>query len=121
MNLTQHIIEDVIKPKLIIVKNKESWSYWGKLAEEKGWIWMGYKFEFVQNMTCGELFKITGLLESSERIAPEFTETNLVNRFVLFTEHIRETTPQEKRPTATIIKTIYDYIVVKENLEKLKI
>jgi hypothetical protein len=114
MNLTQHIIENVIKPKFIIVKNKESWAYWGKLAEEKGWIWMGYKFEFVQNMACGELFKIAGLLDTTERIAPEFTETNLLNTFVLFTEHIRETTPQERRPAARAIKTIYDFLMLRK-------
>lgn len=38
LNLTQHIIEEVIQPRLIIVKNKESWAYFGKLFEEKGWV-----------------------------------------------------------------------------------
>lgn len=100
LNLTQHIIEDIIQPNLIVVKNKESWAYFGKLFEEKGWGWMGYKFEFVQNMNCGELFRITGLLDSSERIAPEIRETNLKGSFVLFSKHINQYTPVEERPIA---------------------
>ena len=100
LNLTQHIIEDIIKPKLIVVKNKESWAYFGKLFEEKGWVWIGYQFEFIQNMECGELFRITGLLDSNERIAPEIKETNLKGTFVLFTQHINQYTAVEKRPKA---------------------
>lgn len=61
---------------------------------------MGYKFEFIQNMNCGELFRITGLLNSNERIAPEITETNLKGSFVLFSQHINQYTPIEKRPFA---------------------
>lgn len=100
LNLTQHIIEDIIQPKVIVVKNKESWAYWGKLFEQFGWVWMGYKFEFIQNIECGELFKITGLIDSEERIAPEITETNLIGSIVLFSQHINQYTPKEKRPTA---------------------
>lgn len=81
-------------------KNKESWAYFGKLFEEKGWVWMGYQFEFIQNMECGELFRITGLLDSNERIAPEIKETNLKGTFVLFTQHINQYTAVEKRPKA---------------------
>lgn len=108
MNLTQHVIEDIIKPKLIIVKNRESSAYWGKLASE-GIIWMGYEFEFVKNLNCGELFRITGLLESSERIAPEIKNTNLEGTFVLFTDHINQYTTNDKRPTPLMIKTILDF------------
>ena len=74
LNLTQHIIEDIIKPKLIVVKNKESWAYFGKLFVE--------------------------LLDSNERIAPEIKETNLKGTFVLFTQHINQYTAVEKRPKA---------------------
>ena len=31
LNLTMHIIENIVMPKLIVVKNKESWAYFGKL------------------------------------------------------------------------------------------
>lgn len=119
VNLTQHIIEDIIKPKVIIVANKESSAYWGKLTEE-GIIWMGYKLEFVQNMVCGELYRITGLLESNERIGPEFSETNLKHSFILFSQHINQYTASEKRPTANSIKVLLDYRNAEENLEQLK-
>lgn len=98
--LTQHIIENIIQPKVIVVKNKESWAYWGKLYEQFGWVWMGYKFEFIQNMECGELFRITGLIDSNERISQDITETNLKGTFVLFSQHINQYTAKEKRPTA---------------------
>ena len=106
LNLTQHIIEEIIQPNLIVVKNKESWAYFGKLFEEKGWVWMGYQFEFIQNMNCGELYRIKGLLDSNERIAPEIKTTNLKGTFVLFSQHINQFTPVEKRPTAKELLSI---------------
>jgi hypothetical protein len=120
LNLTQHIIEDIVKPKLIVVKNKESWAYWGKLIEE-GLIWMGYQFEFVQKMVCGELWKITGLLNSNERIAPEFTKTNLQGSYVLFTQHINQYTKVEERPTPIVLKTILDWYDAEKNARNLAI
>ena len=119
INLTQHTIEDIIKPKVIIVKNKESAAYWGKLATE-GIIWMGYQLEFIQNMVCGELYRITGLIDSPERIAPEFANTSLENSLVLFTQHINQYTANEKRPTAEIIKTLLDYQYAAEKIRELK-
>jgi hypothetical protein len=119
INLTQHIIEDVIKPKVIIVKNKESAAYWGKL-ENDGIIWMGYKFEYMKTLVCGELFKITGLIESSERIAPEIKISNIENTLVLFTQHINQYTAKEKRPTPEILKTLLDFYNVANELDKLK-
>jgi len=120
INLTQHTIEDIIRPKVIVVKNKESAAYWGKLSNE-GIIWMGYQLEHIQNMVCGELYKITGLIDSIERIAPEFTNTNIENSLVLFTQHINKYTANEKRPTALTIKTLLDYYSASENLKNLKI
>ncbi|MDL2224447.1 hypothetical protein LJB92_03950, partial [Bacteroidales bacterium OttesenSCG-928-M06] len=120
VNLTQHIIEDVIKPKVIIVANKESSAYWGKLAEE-GIIWMGYELEFVQNMVCGELYKIVGFLESEERIGPEFTTTNLMSSFILFSQHINQFTTSEKRPTVELLKSLLDYRNAEEKLKQYKI
>ena len=109
LNLSQHIIEDIIQPSLIVVKNKESWAYFGKLFEEKGWVWMGYQFEFIQNMECGELFRITGFLDSDEKIAPEIKETNLKGTFLLFTNHINQYTPTEKRPRAKQLFNINEW------------
>ncbi len=107
LNLTQHIIEDIIKPKLILVKNKESWAYWGKLKEE-GLIWMGYDFEKIRDYTCGELFKINGLIDSKDRVACEITNENtcLKGTYVLFSKHINQYTKREERPTAAILNEL---------------
>ena len=109
LNLTMHIIEEIVKPKLLIIKNKESWAYFGKLFEEKGWVWMGYKFEHIQNMECGELYRIIGLIDSKERIAPEFQQTNLIGSFVLFTKHINQYTAVNERPTPMILNAILNW------------
>lgn len=108
LNLTQHIIEDVIQPKVIIVANKESSAYWGKLANE-GIIWMGYDLHLVKHMQTGDLYKVTGLLNSSKRIAPEIKETNIKNSLILFSRHINQFTPSEQRPTAQTVKTLLDF------------
>ncbi len=117
LNLTQHAIEDVIKPKVIIVKNKESAAYWGKLAS-KGLIWMGYQLDFIDNLLCGELFKISGLLNSPERIAPEITDTNLKDSLVLFSQYRNQYT-SKKEPTATVINGLLEnYFQSKNELSK---
>ena len=105
LNLTQHIIEDIIKPKIIIVKNKESAAYWGKYAE-KGIIWMGYELEFLEITQFGELYKIVGLLDSTKRIAPKTKQTNIENSLILFTVHINQYTKKEKRPTPKFINDL---------------
>src|SRR5690606_15114769 len=105
INLTQHIVEEIIKPRVIIVKNKESSAYWGKLVD-KGIIWMGYDLEFIENTITGELFRIKGLINSQERIAPEIKSSNIENTLVLFTQHINQYTKREKRPTAKFIKEL---------------
>jgi hypothetical protein len=114
LNLTQHIIEDVIKPKLILVMNKETHAYWGKL-KDKGFVWMGYNFEKVRDYDCGELCKITELQESNERIAPEITNenTSLKGTYVLFSKHINQFTKREERPTAVIVNDILNEITSK--------
>jgi hypothetical protein len=101
LKITQHVIEQVIKPKLIIVKNKESATYWGKLSD-KGIIWMGYKFEHLDTIDCGELFKISGLIDSDDRISSR-RDTNLIGTLILFSVHINQYTKREKRPTALLI------------------
>jgi hypothetical protein len=106
LNVTQHIIEQIIKPKLIIVKNRESSFYWGRYAAQKGIIWMGYDFEFVRNEFAGELYKIKGLLDSPYRIAPEIKQTNLTNSYVLFTAHITRYTEKGTTPTPELINEI---------------
>jgi len=105
LNITQHIIEDIIRPKVIVVKNRESAGYWGKLAEQ-GIIWMGYQLDFIESFACGELYKISGLLKSAGRIAPEIENTNLKESLVLFSKHINQFTKKEERPTTVFLKEL---------------
>lgn len=111
LKLTQHIIENFIKPKLIIVNNKETWAYWGKL-KDKGYVWMGYEFEKIRDYSYGELCRITGLQDSNDRIAPEITNenTSLKGTYVLFSRHINQFTRREERPTAVILNDILNNI-----------
>lgn len=118
LNLTQHIIEDIIKPKVIIVANKESAAYWGKLADE-GIIWMGYDLRFVKTLNTGELYRVAGLLDSSQRIGPEFKETSIKDSLILFSQHINQFTPSEKRPTIQTTKVLLDYYNASMALEEM--
>lgn len=101
IKLTQKVIETIIKPKLIIVKNKEASAYWGKFAD-KGIYWMGYKLELLKTLESGELYKIIGLVDSVERVLPELKNTNLENSLIFFTQHFQYA-PKLKRPNAMII------------------
>lgn len=103
LNLTMHTIEEVIQPKVIVVKNKESSAYFGKEVKTRGWIWMGYALEETCNTFCGKVYKITGLINSPKRIAPEITQTSLVGTLVLFTNHITQHTKRETIPTAELL------------------
>lgn len=66
----------------INVVNKESATYWGKLAND-GVIWMGY-VQFVKSLKTGDLYRVIWLLDSSQRIGPEFTETHIKDSLILF-------------------------------------
>lgn len=111
LKITQHIIEDIIKPKLIVVKNAESWAYWGKLP---AFVWMGYEYELVKKYDCGELCVIKGLKDSEERIArDEFSNENtcMKGKYVLFAKHINQYTKREMRPTAQLLDNILSGVI----------
>ena len=111
LKLTQYIVENIIKPKIIIVKNRESAAYWGKYAND-GIVWMGYQLEHLDNMPCGDLYKISGLINSSERISPEIQESNLIDSKILFTHHINQYTSKLKRPTALLVSELLEDCLV---------
>ncbi|MDR0694332.1 MAG: hypothetical protein LBF81_03415, partial [Prevotellaceae bacterium] len=99
LELTQYTIENVIKPKLIVVANKESYAYWGKI--EKKYVWMGYTFSPPEKTQYGELCTITGLQSSPERINRDLKSTQLEGRQVLFSEY-----PAVGQPTAASLQTL---------------
>jgi hypothetical protein len=111
IKLTQEVIERIIKPKLIIVKNKESAAYWGKFAD-RGIFWMGYELELLQILESGELYKIVGLIDSEKRVLPNIKKSNLKNSLIFFTQHFQYA-PKNKRPNATLIN---DFLNIQSTL-----
>lgn len=110
LRLTQQVIEDVIKPKIIIVKNKESAAYWGRYAE-KNIYWMGYDFERIKEFPFDfEVYRIKGLLDTPERLLPEKQKTNLIGSIVIFVPHINQYTKKEKKPTAEVISYLMKFL-----------
>ena len=66
LEITQHEIETIIKPKLIVFLNRSADYYWG--LNDKA-LWMGYDFqnsEF-ENLRGNHIYKICGYKASSER------------------------------------------------------
>ncbi len=93
LRLAQLLIEQVVRPRLIMVKNKGAWGLWGKEATAEENIWMGYRFERVAGfdaLPCGEVLRITGLIDHPGRVTyNDLKETNLQGTLVLFTRHFQ--------------------------------
>jgi len=107
LKFSQSVIENIIKPKVIIIKNKESSAYWGKYAKE-GLIWMGYDFEKIGDCNAGEICRINKFLNSPYRINNELVESNITNSIVLFSHHINQYTKRERRPTIETISRLLE-------------
>ena len=112
VRLTQSIVEE-ISPKLIIVRSSESRFLWGKDAckNRKGqWnkVWMGYNFQKLDlsGIHFGEVCRITGLLDSSERVSPDIKQTNLKGTIVYFymDDRYKE---KEKKLTPELVEMLY--------------
>lgn len=82
LKVTQEEIES-LSPKLIIIANKRSLSFWGA---KQDCIWMGYDFEDVQVCILGKdliVKRIIGMRNDKESITNSKT-TNLLGSIVLF-------------------------------------
>lgn len=90
LRYTQELIEDTVKPRLILVFNKGSWGYWG-YDPNPSIVWMGYEFEFVIELEYGRLMRITGLKDSPLRIAQHLKTTNLNGCLVYFSKYLNYT------------------------------
>ena len=112
IGITQRIIEENIKPKLIVNANRGSLYYWGIKAKSMIGIdsndyinpWMGYKVErivpnqFVDMPQCMlkddrlilfPLYRIVGFVDSSKRINNDlYKNTHLQNSFIM--EYVME-------------------------------
>ncbi len=111
--ITQLQIEQVVRPKLIVVKNKDAWMFLGRYAAEHRYesgVWMGYVLQKVKDTNCGEVYRIEGLVNNSQRVSYDcLKKTQLIGTLVLFTKHYQYCKVGE-RPTAAIIKELYDLI-----------
>ena len=82
--LTQDVIEDVIRPKLIVILDQDIWAFFGKV---KGLTWMGYSFKSLGDINGYELCEITGFTKAKDRISQDSRlATSLVGTKVLFTD-----------------------------------
>lgn len=94
VSLTQEFIETIVIPRVIVVKDKASWAFFGKLPQ---FTWMGYSFEHFKDTPCGEVCKITGFTTKKDRINKQIEHTSLEGTRVLFLEPKEEgalVTPQ---------------------------
>ena len=108
LRLNQLFMEQVVRPRLIMVKNRGSWCFWGKEATADANIWMGYRFEHLEPLPCGELCRITGLVDHPDRVSDnELLETNLKGTLVLFTSHFQYQA-SDKLPTPELIARLCD-------------
>ena len=108
LRLSQLFIEQVVCPRLIMVKNGGSWCFWGKETKANENIWMGYRFEHLEPLPCGELCRITGLVDHPDRVSyNELLETNLKGTLVLFTSHFQYQA-SDKLPTPELIARLCD-------------
>lgn len=83
VTVTQNIIEDIIKPKVIIVLNKEVEAFFGHV---KRLTWMGYTFRTVGNINGLEVLEITGFSDARDRLAQDTRhQTNLIGTKIIFT------------------------------------
>ena len=116
--ITQKEIER-LHPQLIIVKNKGSWMFWGLDARQTAdkWtnVWMGYTFDQIPGYedVAGRPWKvrrITGLLDTSDRVGKDIKESCLIGTVVLFTCHLQYL-KKENRPTIEIVTQLFGSVL----------
>lgn len=110
--ITQKEIER-LHPRLIIVKNKGSWMFWGLDATQTAdkWtnVWMGYTFDQIPGYEdiAGRPWKvrrITGLLDTPDRVGKAIRKTGLIGTTVLFTSHLRWLKKEDCPTIGTVTK-----------------
>ena len=109
LKLTQQEIEEHIKPKLIIIANKDSYYYWGVNSDATC---MGYDLKKVKNNVLPErgdnvkIFKIAGFKEANDRVFQNPT-TNLKDTIVVLYA-MYDNRHKGKHLTAKEIKKIFE-------------
>ena len=94
VSLTQEFVETIVVPRVIVIKDKASWAFFGKLPQ---FTWMGYSFDHFKDTPYGEVCKITGFTSKKDRINKQIEHTSLEGTRVLFLDPKEEgnhVTPQ---------------------------
>ncbi len=84
-----------LKPKLILVFNKQASSFFGIDQKNDTNVWLGYTFEPFLDIKGA--YKITGLLSSNARINKEVTTTLLKGSIIYFSRYYDYRTKKEVR------------------------
>lgn len=104
LRIAQEEIER-INPKLIIVGNRTSRSYWGATQKTS---WMGYKFEEVESPLLKKnipIYKIVGLREDEDTIS---SVTDLQGTVVVFSS-LSPYYPKEKALSPEDVECLYEF------------
>ena len=81
-----------MKPKFILVFNKQAANFWGINKKENSTnVWLGYKFKKTNNKN---IFRICGFEASEERVNKKLEATNLENTLIYFSKFISYRTPK---------------------------
>lgn len=115
--INQLFIENVIRPKVICVRNKGSWGFWGKNAtpQKDNNVWMGYLFEkvqtsFEQKEGTLEVYRIEGLINNEQRVSFSYLpDTRLKGTIVIFAKHYQYS-KKEERITEDMIAELYKLV-----------
>jgi len=106
LNLTRHILENIVQPKVILVMSTEAASFWPR-PSKKGPINMGYDMKLIEGLPCGYVFQITGLLNEGP-FENKKAKTNLKGTYVLFSSPITRLTRGDRKPTARQIAMLLE-------------
>ena len=112
--LTQQLIENVIRPKLIVVTDKAAWAYWGFLPE---YSWMGYDCKVLREIKKNVILtEVQGLREDEFAIQHAVTPPEehyarkdaLKGTRILFAPYQGDRCPRDQRLTPDEIQQILE-------------
>lgn len=99
LRITQELIEK-IKPKCILIFNKESHHYWGahskKFRSQNKNIWLGYEFQNHPKFNQDNIKIIKGISKDEEKVSKNLLSTNLLGVPVYFSKYLGRISSSDK-------------------------
>lgn len=108
LKITQQLIENVIKPKVIIAGSWEVMLFLGLFGLETPFCWLGYDLELIKHTKSGyRIYEIKGILDDYN-LADEFVKkTNLIGtRVICYPDLYKDKTQPQEHKLST--QEIYD-------------